>query len=88
MAEDAANPTLPAVTRAEVIHLFGELDDAVVAAILRTGATYAELEEAKIRALGDAADLGKERHEPSPAAAAVYDILMHDPTFLGMERDR
>jgi hypothetical protein len=88
MAEHAAKPPSPALTREDVIHLLGELDDAVLAAILRTGATYAELEEAQIRALGDAADLGKEGHEPSPAAEAVYEILMRDPTFLEMERDR
>jgi hypothetical protein len=88
MAEHAAKQTLPALTREDVIHLLGELDDAVLAAILRTGATYAELEAAQIRALGDAADLGKEGHELSPAAAAVYDILMRDPTFLELERER
>jgi hypothetical protein len=88
MAEHAAKPTLPALTREDVIHLLGELDDAVLAAILRTGATYAELGAAQIRALGDAADLGKEGHELSPAAAAVYDILMRDPTFPELERER
>ena len=84
----ARSTTFPALTRAEVIHVLGDVDDAIVAAILETGATYGELEEAQIRALGDIAELGKEGHELSSAAAAVYDILMNDPTFLEMERER
>ena len=88
MTDRAAKPTLPALTREDVVDALGELDDAVLAAILRTGATYADLEMAQIRAHGDAADLGKEGHELSPAAAAVYDILMRDPTFRELERER
>lgn len=84
----ARTTTLPALTRAEVIHVLGDVDDAIVAAILETGATYGELEEAQLWALGDIAELGKEGHELSSAAAAVYDILMNDPAFLEMERER
>lgn len=89
MMKDAAKTTnWPALTRAEVIHVLGDVDDAIVAAILETGATYGELEEAQIWVLGDIAELGKEGHELSTAAAAVYDILMSDPALLEMERDR
>jgi hypothetical protein len=84
----ARTAKLPALTRAEVIHVLGGVDDTAVSAILQTGATYQELEEAQIWALGDIADLGKEGHELSPAAAAVYDILMSDPAFLENERER
>jgi hypothetical protein len=60
----------------------------MVTAILQTGATYGELEAAQIWAMGDTAELGKDRYELSPAAAAVYDILMSDPAFLETEHDR
>jgi hypothetical protein len=89
MTRDAARTTKrPALSHADVIHVLGDVDDAIVAAILETGATYGELEEAQIWALGDIAELGKEGHELSPAAAAVYDILLNDPAFLDMERER
>lgn len=39
-------------------------------------------------ALGDTADLGKDGHALSPVGAAVYDILVDDPSFQGMDRDR
>jgi hypothetical protein len=89
MTKYAARTTRwPALSRAEVIHVLGDVDDAIVVAILETGATYGELEEAQIWALGDIAELGKEGHDLSPAAAAVCDILLNDPTFLEMERER
>jgi hypothetical protein len=89
MMKDAARATKwRRLTRTEVLHILGDVDDAVVTAILRTGATYGELEEAQIWALGDIAELGREGHELSPAAAAVYDILINVPAFLEMERDR
>jgi hypothetical protein len=84
-ATKATNP--PALTRAELIHLLGDLDDAVLTAILATGASYAEVEQARLWALDDAGDLGREGHELSPAAAAVHNVLMCDPAVLGLERE-
>jgi hypothetical protein len=75
------------VTRAELFQLFGELDDTVVTAILATDATPAQAQEAQVWALGDAADLGRQGHELSPQAAAVYNILTTDPNFLGPDRE-
>lgn len=89
----ARTPTLPGdpttgptLTHADVVHLAGDLDDAVVAAILRSGATYRDVEEAAQYAAGTDEALGKERLELGPAAQAVYDILTSDPEFLAPGR--
>lgn len=78
----------PPVTRADVVHLAGDVDDATVAAILGTNASYTEIEEAVRWAGGDAEQLGKAGRGLSPAAEAVYDILTSDPTFSPPDRDR
>lgn len=83
-----ARQPIPAVTRADVLHLAGDLDDAAVAAILATQATYLEIEEAVRWAAGEAEQLGKSGRALSPAAAAVYDILSSDPAFTPPDRDR
>jgi len=70
-----------------VVRLAGDLDDIVVAAILGTGATYVEIEEAVKWATGDAEDLGKSGQTLSAAAASVYDILTADPAYAP-EADR
>ena len=79
MPTQAVGP--PPASRTDVVRLVGDLDDIVVAAILGTGATYVEIEEAVKFAMGDAELLGKTGHQLSPAAAAVYDILMADPAY-------
>lgn len=68
-------------SHAEVASLVGDVDDSVIAAIVGTGATYLEIEEAVKWATGEAEELGKSGHVLSPAAAAVYDILMADPSY-------
>ena len=70
-----------AVSHTDVMHLVGDIDEAVVAAILATKASYQEIAEAAKWAEGDAEQLGKSGHVLSPAAEAVYDILTTDPTF-------
>ncbi len=88
MARQSANPNPPVVTRADVTSLAGDLDDATVAAVIATKATYVEIEEAVKWASGDAEQLGKSGRDLSPAAEAVYDILMADPTFEPPDADR
>ena len=88
MARQSASPTPAAVTHADVTHLTGDLEDATVAAILATKATYVEIDEAVKWASGDAEQLGKSGRELSAAAEAVYDILTADPTFEPPEADR
>ena len=74
-------PKPAAVTHADVTHLIGDVDEAVVTAILATQASYQEIADAAKWAEGDAEQLGKSGHVLSPAAEAVYDILASDPTF-------
>lgn len=74
-------------TREQIIDLVGDVDDATVMAILRTGASYLEVEEAARRASGEAtAAVG-----PAPLsgpATAVYEILLTEPDFAPPANDR
>lgn len=87
VSEGAGAAKQPAATSAEVVRLVGDLDAAVIAAILRSGASYRDIEEAAQYAAGTDEALGKERLELGPAAQAVYDILTRDPEFLGTGPD-
>jgi hypothetical protein len=78
----------PALTHDDIVHLAGDLEDAVISAILQAGATYREVEEAVKWATGDAEALGKEGRQLGAAAKVVYDILVSDPVFLGIRRER
>jgi hypothetical protein len=79
MSTQFAKATPP--SHADVVNLVGELDDSAINAIIGTGATYREIEEAVRWATGDAEQLGKEGHGLTTAAAAVHDILTADPLF-------
>jgi len=81
----AKAPQRAGPTYDEIISLVGDLDDAVIAAIFDTGASYAEIEQAAHWA-------GTELEEPKPnahglslLAEKVYDILVADPNFIGEE---
>jgi hypothetical protein len=88
MSKHTTKPSAsPALTRENLAHLVGNLNDAVMMAILRTGATYQDIEEAVEWTAGDAEALRRERRRLSPAAEAVYEILMSDPGFLSSERE-
>jgi len=70
----------PALSKADVIHLVGEIDDATIAAILASGAGYIDVEHAVRAITGSAADR-RERGSLTIAATAVYDILAAHPAF-------
>lgn len=74
-------------TREEIVQLVGDLDDAAAAAILATGASFAEVEEAARRATGEV-DTAAEAHPLSPRAEAVYDILQSIPAFARDAEER
>lgn len=65
--------------RESVRAIVGELSDARVAAILKTGATVEQLEEAAALAAGESDVVGQEGHQTSRIVAALYDILMPEP---------
>lgn len=73
-----------APTRDQIISLIGDVDDATVVAILGTGASYVEIEEAA-RWAGGEAIAAIERVPLSRAASAVYDILVTLPAFAASE---
>jgi hypothetical protein len=72
------NSTLQSVTASEIIEIVGHLDDGVIARILATGATPAEVLEAFTWATADD-QIGTElRHGRSGVAGEVYEILMQE----------
>jgi len=69
------------LTRDDVAHLIGDLDDAVIAAILATGATYVEIEQA-LKWVGAGAEEPRlNAHGLTPAAELVCDILLSTSEF-------
>lgn len=79
-ADPGPSSPLRRPTREEVVQIVGDLDDAVVAAILATGAAVSEVEEAAWRATGKAVSRAEAQPLSAPAEA-VYDILVTTPTF-------
>lgn len=73
--------------REEIVDLVGDIDDATVTAILKTGASLVEIEEAARWATGEAIAV-VERRPLSGPASAVYDILVTTPTFYPASGER
>ena len=74
------------LSRREILDIAGNIEDAKVAAIERSGATIEQLEEAVAWASGLSGVMSKERHPLSCVVADVYEILTADEEF-GDERD-
>lgn len=75
------------LSAAEVIRLAGDLDDETVVAVIATGATAADIEQAVKWAGGDAESLGKSGYSLTGVAAAVFDILTTCPAFIPSGRE-
>lgn len=72
------NTTVRGATASEIVAICGHLDDGVVARIVATGATPAEVLEA-FTWFGADDQIGTElQHGRTGAVGAVYDILMAD----------
>jgi len=82
------NPSARRLDRRDIAHLVGDLEDTTVAAILATGATYAEIEQA-LKWIGGGREEPRLNAEGlSPNAEMVYDILLSDPAYdEGPDRD-
>lgn len=65
-------------TLAEIASLVGGEDATLHTAILATGATYAEIEQALMRAAGADEALGESSHPLEGPAAQVYELLTAD----------
>ncbi|MFQ5959605.1 MAG: hypothetical protein ACE5LF_09575 [Alphaproteobacteria bacterium] len=74
------------LTRAEVIHIVGQIDDVKLAEIIATGATLEELEEAVAWATGSSR-VGEDLERPlAGVVGTIYDILTADEEY-GEERE-
>lgn len=75
------------LSREDVVHLVGDLEDATIAAILATGATYQEIEQALQWAGAGPDEPRPDAHGMTPTAEQVFDILLSDPAYADEERE-
>jgi hypothetical protein len=75
----------PGLSHDDVTRLCGDIDEAKVAAILATGASLAELEEALAWATGESDVMGEARRPVAGAVAELYDILVEGEDLWGDE---
>ena len=68
----------PMVSRADLIHLVGDMDDARLAQILALEPSVAEIEEAVLWIDGEADELAKSGRALTGKAAAIFEILAAD----------
>jgi hypothetical protein len=85
-AERAAVSAQARLTHEQVLEIVGTIDDARAAAIIDTGATLEELEEAVAWAAGESDVMGDLRLHASPVVGQIYDLLTAEEK-LGDERD-
>lgn len=69
------------LTRRQVAAIVGPIADAKATAIIATGATLSELEQAVAWASGESDVMGKLHRRVSPTVGAVYDILTAEEKF-------
>jgi hypothetical protein len=62
----------------DVVRLCGDIEDSKISAILGTGATMEELEEAVAWSIGQDDLMGEERKPLSGNVAQIYEILISD----------
>jgi hypothetical protein len=75
------NPRMQHLERKDVAHLVGDLDDGTIAAVLATGATYAEIEQA-LKWIGGGREEPRLNSEGlTPIAEMVCEILLSDPAY-------
>lgn len=76
MTSNVTDARVSHLTRDDVAHLIGDLDDSVIAAIIATGATYSEIEQA-LKWVGAGAEEPRlNAHGLTPTAELVCDILL------------
>jgi hypothetical protein len=66
------------LTHDEVVRICGDIEDWKIGAIVSSGASYAELEEAVAWSLGEDDVMGEERKPLTGRVAQVYEILARD----------
>ena len=83
--EDGTGPRAN-LTRDQVFKVVGRIDDSKAAAIIATGASLKDLNEAVVWASGESDVMGRLHRPASPVVAAVYNILTVERRFAD-ERD-
>ena len=86
LAERVAASAQTRLTHEQIIEIVGDIGDARAAAIIATGATIEELEEAVAWAAGESDVMGDLRLHASPVVGQIYDLLTAEKK-LGDERD-
>ena len=86
MARKTADKPAAKLGHDDVRRICGDVVDSTVEAIIETGATLEELEEAIAWASGEDDVMGEERKPLTGRAAEVYDILAADEEFAEDER--
>ncbi len=76
-----SDPNGAEATASDVLEILGPMPDERIAAILATGATVRELEEAAAWATGESDVMGELRRPVSGPVADVYDILTADEAY-------
>ncbi len=66
------------MTREEIVSVLGPADEALIAEIVATGASYEELREAMAWLAGDEALMGEGRPLPGTRVAELIDLLDPD----------
>ena len=79
--DDRANAAASRLSRRDILDIAGNIEDAKVAAIERSGATVEQLEEAVAWASGLSGVMSKERHPRSGVVAEVYEVLTADEDY-------
>lgn len=81
-----ADRTCAKATASDVLEVLGPMSDDRVAAVLETGATVRQIEEAAAWATGESDVMGELRRPVAGPVAAVYEILTADE-LLAEDRD-
>ncbi|MDE2466455.1 MAG: hypothetical protein KGO02_22500 [Alphaproteobacteria bacterium] len=68
----------PMITKAELVHLVGDIDDAPLMEILALSPSVAEVEEAVLWAEGEGDVVARSGHSLNGKAAIIYEILTAD----------
>ena len=76
---------MPLLTQDDIIGLVGAVDDSIISAILATGASYTEIEQAVRWLRADAEGLRPSAHWLTPAAELVCDMLVTTGALVDQE---
>jgi hypothetical protein len=90
-AKMSTAPSLPPqsghLSHDDIVRIVGDLEDGTISAILATGASYAEIEQALKWTGGGREEPRLNAEGLTPRAELVCDILLADPSYTAAEPD-